>query len=271
MHRIIIDLGRFEIASYGLMVAIGMLIGVWIAAMRAKKLGEPPTLILDLTVWVVISGIIGARFFYVFIEGWKEVISRPIGETLIYFLKIRQGGLSFLGAIAFGVPVGLTYLWKKNANLWKVSDIMAPSIALGEAFARIGCFLNGCCFGKPCSPDAFYAVEFPVGSIPHDHYQEVISLFPTQLINSINAFTIFIILSVVLRYKKFDGQVFWLFTFLYSITRFLVDFMRGDSSDTFFGGALFGVLTLAQVLSVIVFLISIVMLIMLRRRNFKNT
>ena len=198
MHRIIIDLGFFQIASYGLMAAIGMLIGVWIASLRAKKLGVSPTLILDLTVWVILAGIFGARFFYVFIEGWKEVISKPVGETFFFFLKIRQGGLSYLGALAFSIPTGIIVLRKKGANTWLIADIVAPSIAIGESFTRIGCFLNGCCFGKPCSANAFYAVEFPVDSIPYDHYHEILPIYPTQLINSAIALIIFIILSIVL-------------------------------------------------------------------------
>lgn len=266
MHSIILDLGWFKIASYGLMVAIGMLVAVWIAAVRAKKMGEDPAIIFDLTVWVVIAGIFGARFFYVFIEGWKEVLSQPIGRTIIYFVKIRQGGMSFFGALAFSVPVGIIYLRIKGVNLWKIADISAPSIAIGEAFARIGCFLNGCCFGNPCSPDAFYGVEFPAGSIPHQHYGEIISVYPTQIISALNAFILFLILSFLLRHRMFDGQIFWLFAFLYSITRFAIEFLRGDSEDTFFGGKLFGIFTLAQVMCFIGGLLAITMSVILAKR-----
>ena len=271
LHSIILDLGWFKIASYGLMVAIGMLVGVWIATVRAKKMGESSSLILDLTVWVVLAGIIGARFFYVFIEGWTEVLSRPFGQTLIYFLKIRQGGLSFFGALAFSVPVGIIYLLKRGVNLWKIADIMAPSIAIGEAFARIGCFLNGCCFGNPCPSDAFYGVEFPVDSIPYQHYGGAVSVYPTQIISSINAFFIFLILSFLLRHRKFDGQIFWLFVLMYSVTRFFIDFIRGDSGDTFFGGLLFGIFTLAQAMCFIGAAMSIVMLVVLSKRARNKT
>jgi phosphatidylglycerol---prolipoprotein diacylglyceryl transferase len=266
LHRFILELGWFKIASYGLMVATGMVIGVVIASLRARSLSEDPSVIFDITIWVVIAGLIGARFFYVFIEGWRETISKPLGQTMLDFIKIRQGGLSFLGALVAGVPVGLIYLKRKSLNIWKFADITAPSIAIGIAFARIGCFLNGCCFGKPCPTQAFYGIEFPIGSIPYDYYKDVLPLYPSQLFSSFNALIIFITLSILMRYRKFDGQIFWLFILIYGIVRFFEDFLRGDSDSTFFGGLLFGVLTLAQMLSIAGVILSLGMLIVLAKR-----
>ena len=267
MHSIIFELGRFKIASYGLMVAIGMLVGVWIAAVRARKLGMDSAVILDLTIWVMIAGILGARFGYVFLEGWRDVVSRPFVDTLKFFVKIRQGGLSFLGGLLFAVPVGLIYLSIKKLNVWRIADISAPSVAIGIAFARIGCFLNGCCFGRVCSPHAFYGLEFPPGSIPYRHYGEMVTVYPTQLVNSLNALVIFLILSIWIRHRKFEGQIFWLFVMFYCILRFLMDFLRGDSSSTFFGGLFLERFTLAQVFCFAGVVTSIAMLVILRKRS----
>ena len=267
MHSIIFELGRFKIASYGLMMAVGMLVGVWIGTVRAKKLGENPAVILDLTIWVVVAGIIGARFMYVFLEGWENITSKPFIETFKFFIRIRQGGLSFLGALMFSIPVGLIYLKRKKLNIWRIADIFGPSLAIGIAFARIGCFLNGCCFGKICSEDAFYGLEFPAGSIPYNHYHGIVTVYPTQLLNSLNALIIFIVLSIWMKYRKFDGQIFWLFVMIYCGARFMTDFLRGDSSESFFGGLLFGRFTLAQSFCFIGIITSIIMLIVLRKKS----
>ena len=244
-----------------------MLVGVWIATVRAKRLGQDPAVILDLTIWVVVAGIIGARFMYVFLEGWKDITSKPFIETLKFFIKIRQGGLSFTGALMFSVPVGLIYLKRKKYNVWRIADIFAPSLAIALAFARIGCFLNGCCFGKICPQDAFYGLEFPAGSIPYNHYHGMVTVYPTQLLNSLNALIIFIVLSIWMKYRKFDGQIFWLFVMMYGAVRFMTDFLRGDSTDTFFGGLLFGRFTLAQSFCFIGVITSIIMLITLRKQS----
>ena len=249
-----------------MMVAIGMLVGVAIAAARAKKLKEDPATVVDLTIWVVIAGILGARFMFIFLENWQTVASQSIWATLKSFVMIRQGGLSFLGALAFAVPTGLIYLRWKKMKVWKMADISAPSVAIGIAFARIGCFLNGCCFGRICDTNAFYAVEFPVDSLPYNHYGHMVPLYPTQLINSLNAFIIFVVLTLIFGYRKRDGQIFWLFVLLYSTLRFLSDFLRGDSSDTFFGGLFLGVLTLAQIFCIVGFVTAVIMLIRLSTR-----
>ena len=244
-----------------------MLVGVWIATVRARKLGENPGAILDLTIWVVIAGILGARFMYVFLEGWGEFISRPFLDTLKFFVKIRQGGLSFLGALFFAVPVGLIYLKRKKLNVWRMADISAPSVAIGIAFARIGCFLNGCCFGKVCPPHAFYGLEFPAGSIPYRHYGGMVTVYPIQLMNSLNALIIFVILSIWMKHRKFEGQIFWLFITIYCAARFMTDFLRADSSETFFDGLFLGRFTLAQLACFIGVITSIIMLIILRKRS----
>ena len=267
MHGVAFKIGSFEVSSYGVMVAIGMLVGVWIASVRAKRNGIESVVIMDLTIWVVLSGIFGSRFMFIFIEEWHEVISQPFLKTLKSFVMIRSGGMSFLGALLFAVPIGTIYLRKRKLEVWKIADITAPSIAIGIAFARIGCFLKGCCFGKLCDANAFYGLEFPVGSPAHYHYHGIVTVYPTQLINSLDALVLFVVLSIWFKYRRFNGQIFSLFLLLYCMTRFMTDFLRGDSATTFFGGLFFSRLTLAQVSCIIGILLSIAMLVLLRRRE----
>jgi len=250
-------LPALKVAAYGFMLALSAMLGIFIAARRAKKSGENPAYVLDLALVVIVSGIIGARLFYILFEmRLSEVIDNPL--TIVAF---HQGGLVFYGALALGIPAGIYYLRRKQLNLWKFADIAVPSIALGIAFTRIGCFLNGCCFGKPAPAGFPCAVTFPVDSIPHIHYGGSFPLLPTQIISSLNALILFVVLSLIFSRRKFDGQVFWIFGALYSITRFLIEFLRGDNPY------LFDIITPSQLLSLVLLPLSIYMLIRLKKAS----
>jgi len=252
-----------QIAAYGFMLALGAMFGIYIAILRAKKTGEQPNHIVDLALWVIVAGIIGARIFYIIFEmSAGEILKNP----LIIF-AFHKGGLIFYGALVLGIPAGIFYLKWKKLNIWKFADIAVPSIALGIAFTRIGCFLNGCCFGLQAGPNFPCVVVFPVESIPYQHYGAVLPLYPTQLISSANAFILFIILSILFSRRKFDGQVFWTFGVLYSITRFGIEFLRGDNARI-----LFGFLTLSQIIGVGFLFLSVFMLFRLgaRRQTFSG-
>ena len=235
MHRILFriplpfNLEPLEIASYGFMIAIGVIIAVYIGAVRAKKSGETPSSIIDLALVLVISGLIGARVFHI-IGNWGDIEPKTVWNVIKTFFAFRKGGLAFFGSITFALPTGILFLRYKKLNIWKYGDIVAPSLGIGIAFARIGCFLNGCCYGRIAPANFPLAVYFPDHSIPAEAYGgQVLPLYPTQLISSLNGLLLFVILSIVFRYRKFDGQVFWLFGILYSITRFSIEFLRNDS------------------------------------------
>ncbi len=254
MHRILFripmpfGLKPLEIAAYGTMVALGAIAGIYIASVRARRLGINPSVILDLALVVIISGLIGARLFFFIFDNWTDFTATGPWDALKKFVNFPSGGLSFYGALALGIPAGLIFLRKRMKNLWLGADIAMPSIALGIAFARIGCYLNGCCFGKPCAPSFPLAQEFPAHSIPADYYLEhakqyfehgvfhwPITIYPTQLISSFYAFAIFIVLSLLFKRRRFDGQIFCLFGILYGACRFLVEFLRADNPPNVFG------------------------------------
>jgi len=247
MHRIFFripmpfGLKPLEIAAYGTMVALGALVGIYIACVRARRAGLHPNVILDLSLVVILSGLVGARLFFFLFDDWGEFTSAGVLGALKQFINFPAGGLSFYGAIALAIPAGLIFLRKRTTNVWLGADIAMPSIALGIAFARVGCYLNGCCFGKACAASFPLAQEFPRDSIPADHYlahgatEWPIPIYPTQLISSFNALVLFLVLSVLFSRRRFDGQVFCLFGIWYGVSRFLIEFLRGDNPVTVFG------------------------------------
>ncbi len=260
-------LGHLDIAVYGVMTALGALFGVLTGVSRAKRSGVRTNDVLDLALWVLIAGILGARIFYLISDMDWAGESKSLLNILKVFFKFRQGGLVFYGGLLLAIPVGIAFLRVKKLPLWRLADVAAPSIALGEAFARIGCYLNGCCWGKRCPIEFPFHVTFPEGSLSADYYGEAnIPLYPTQFISSLTTAILFVVLAVIYGRKKFDGQVFWLYGVLYGVTRFLIEFLRGDNKPI-----LFGALTISQGVSLLLVLTSLVMLFVLRARAARNS
>jgi len=267
MHRILFRiplpfrLGHLDIASYGVMIAIGAAVGVLIGVFRGKKSGEKTNDILDLALWVLIAGLVGARLFYLFSgKAWVGESKSFLNSVKVFF-QFRRGGLVFYGGLLLAIPVGILYLLAKKLNVWKFGDIAAPSIAIGIAFARIGCYLNGCCWGKRCAVEFPFHVSFPEGCPAAAEGYANVPLYPTQFISSLNALLLFILLSYIYRRRKFDGQVFWLFIGLYAVTRFLIEFLRGDGERI-----IFKVFTGSQGVSLLLLPAAVVMLFVLRAR-----
>jgi phosphatidylglycerol:prolipoprotein diacylglycerol transferase len=279
VHRILFripmpfGLKPLEIAAYGTMVALGALLGIYIASVRARRNGVKPDLILDLALVVIISGLLGARFFFFLFDDWGAFTSGGVGNALKEFINFPSGGLSFYGALAFGIPAGIVFLSIRlrklpDVRLWQVADISMPSIALGIAFARIGCYLNGCCFGKACPAWFPFGQAFPDGSIPADHYAKhftpewPVLVYPTQLISSLNALVLFIVLSLLFKRRRFDGQLFCLFGIWYGLSRAAIEFLRADNALT-----VFGIMTTWQLAGLVLAVGCAVFWIVLRRRS----
>lgn len=236
MRPTLFTIGSLPIRGYGLMVAIAFLAAIYVAARRASKEGIPSQTIFDLGLYILISALLGARIFY-------SIQFRSSYDSFTDFLKIWQGGLVYYGGFISAFVVGVLYMRWKKLSIPKVLDIFAPSMMLGLSIGRIGCFLAGCCFGKPTSLP--WGVTFPEGSMARLEFGEV-PIHPTQLYSFVSVFSIFIILIVLRRYMKFSGQVFLLTVFIYSIHRFLIDFLRYYAPNERFGS-----LSSAQVISIV--------------------
>lgn len=256
MHPILFEIPKIEIGSwaigpipirlYGLMIGVGFLVSIWLASRRARKEGIEPDRILDMGVYLLVAAIVGSRVLYV-LTNLNEFASNPFEAFAIW-----KGGLVFFGGLLAAVPVGMWYVRKHKLPFWKTGDIMAPFIALGHAFGRLGCFFAGCCYGLPCSGPL--CITF---TDPHSLAPRGVPLYPTQLMESGGEFVNFIVLLLLYRRRKFDGQIFWLYPILYSVLRFTVEFYRGDiARGLYFGGAV----STSQIIAVGTVAVSTVML-----------
>ena len=209
MHPILLKLGSFTIYSYGFMMALAFLAGIALAAWLAKKENIGPDKIFDLALYVILVSIIGARIFYIF-EFWADFYANPISMFYIW-----EGGLVFFGGVFFAIIAVYVFSKLSKLSAFKLLDVLAPATALGYAIGRVGCFLRGCCYG--CETAVPWALNFPdVPGLRH----------PTQIYASLAGLLMMGILIFILYRKKFDGQVFSIGLILYSIYRFLIEFIR---------------------------------------------
>ncbi len=263
MHPILFEIPRLEflnwtvgpipIRLYGLMIGLGFIIGIFLAARQAKKEGVNPDRVLDLGVYMLLTAIVGSRLLFVLTD-LKDFSANPLQAFALW-----KGGLVFYGGLLAAVPVGIWYLKKHSLPVWKTTDIMAPSIALGQAFGRLGCFSAGCCYGAPSS--GLFSVIF---TDPRSLAPLGVPLFPTQLTEAAGNLTIFLVLLLVRRFKKFDGQVFWSYVLFYAVLRFVIEFFRGDTiRGLYFGNAI----STSQIIAIGMFLLAGVMIWRLSKKT----
>ncbi|HTS16013.1 MAG TPA: prolipoprotein diacylglyceryl transferase [Verrucomicrobiae bacterium] len=249
MHPEFIRLGPLDIHTYGVCVAIGFIVGLAVAARRARHEGINPDQITDLGMWLIISGMLGGKLFHIvffwndFLYGWHQEGIRSLRE-----------GFVFYGGFIVASITAVVYTIVKKLPFFRVADVFAPSIALGHAFGRMGCFFNGCCYGKPCSLP--WAVRFPP-----PHVMAGIPVHPTEIYEALGNLAIFGGLSLCYRHKRADGEIWWLYVLSYGVLRFIVEFFRGDYVTYYFG-----VLTLGQLVAVVMIAVALVALIYLPRR-----
>ncbi len=250
MDPIATQIGGLTITWYGLMMGCAFVAGLWTASRRSLQAGIRSETILDLGPWLIIGGLAGARLLYV-ISYWREQFA---GEPLSAALSVWRGGLVFYGGL-IGASLGcLLFARLKHLPVWPLADVLAPSIALGSVFGRVGCLLNGCCYGTPCSLP--WAIHFPQG---HKTYPS--GVHPTELYDAAANLALYGVLTWLGRRKKFDGQVFALYLLGYAVLRSVVELFRGDYPRYYFGGFV----TPAQMVSVILLASSILLLRFLPR------
>lgn len=251
MHPYLLKIGSLHITSYGFMLALSFVLGILLAAWRAKRQGIDPSTIMDLSVYIIVAAIIGSRVYYV-LPHLGEFKDNPWRV-----LSVWEGGLSMYGGVILAIVVGIWYLRRKGLSIWKVADIIAPSIALGLGVTRIGCFLRGSCFGEPSGLP--WAVIFPPGSPAGSQFPGT-PIHPAQLYASLYGFAIFFLLLFLERFKRFDGFIFWLFILIYSVARFSIDFIRYYEESMVLTRILGTNISMNQGISVALFIIALFIL-----------
>jgi phosphatidylglycerol:prolipoprotein diacylglycerol transferase len=244
-------LGGIKIFGYGTMLFVAFLASINLAAWRARREGLDPEVVYDLSAWVFAGGLIGARVFYV-IQYWGDRI-----RTFADIFRIWEGGIVLYGSIIGGTTAFFLYRVVRPFPLRPFLDVIAPSLAIGIAVGRVGCFLNGCCYGDRCA-GLPWGVSFPrfsppwleqvAGGLISREALWSLPVHPTQLYSVIDGLVLLVLLSAYYPLRRRDGEVMALLMVTYPVTRFLVEYLRNDEGVFWLG------LTISQNISVFLFL-----------------
>ncbi len=240
MHRVIFEFGPFTLYSYGVMVAVGFLVSAVLILRDSGKAGMSANGVFDFLLAVLIGGLIGGRLLYVLIN-WGDYYRHPLRAVMFW-----EGGMAFQGGLVMAIFSGVLVSRIRKLPFWKMSDLIAPYIALGQALGRIGCFLNGCCYGK--------AIESGIGVI---FPGETVMRIPVQVYSSLALLAIFMVLIELRKKRPFDGYIFAMYMILYSIFRFAMDFLRGDNPAVFSGMKLSQIISIGMLLcGIVIYLVA---------------
>jgi len=264
MYPELFRIGTFPITTYGIFLAVGMLLALIVASRLGARDGLPRDRIYDIGLWTLVGGLIGSKVLMYFVEPDVQLVSLDF---------LRSGGVFYGGLIGGFLAVVLSVHFYK-LPFWKVADAFAPGLALGQALGRQGCFSAGCCWGKPT--DLPWGVHFTEAG--HEYTGVPIVgrdgsacyLHPTQLYESFIMLAVFGILLYLHRHKKFDGQVLIAYGIIYSIVRFSIEFLRDDPRGDLFGLTTLTGLSTSQMVSVVVFIAAVVFMIVRLRKTSRS-
>jgi phosphatidylglycerol:prolipoprotein diacylglycerol transferase len=239
MFPTILKLGGLHVYSYGVMLFISFILGIALVERRAKRFGVEPRKITDLALWVLIAVVAGSRLFYVAFH-WSEFENDLVG--IVAFWRGGLAGLMFYGGFIGGILAGVIFVRRNRMPVRRLMDAVTPAIMLGEGFTRIGCFLNGCCYGKPTS--GFAGMVFPLNSPAGATYPHQM-IHPTQLYSSAAGFLMFGITLLLERRHPKPGVLTGIMLIVYSLFRFSIDFVRSYENTSNFWGNQIVALSLA--------------------------
>ena len=263
MHPIAFQFGRFTIYWYGILTAAGFMIGFWTASRRGIRDRLKPEVIMDSALWILIGTVVGARALHV-ISYWSDQYSHQPWQEIF---MIQKGGLVYYGGLIGASIAAVLYTRVKHVPLWKYADALAPSVALGHAFGRIGCLMTGCCYGKECHLP--WAITFPPGHETHPfNLPQGTPVHPTQIYESGLNLCLYFFLAWAYRRKKFDGQIFAVYLMIYAVLRSFVEVFRADYKPHEF---VFHVLSPGQLVSIFAFAIGGVLFWMFSRHRPAST
>jgi phosphatidylglycerol:prolipoprotein diacylglycerol transferase len=253
MYPRLLELGPITVYTYGVLLAAAYLLGLKLAMVRARARGLDANRVLDLGIYIIISALVGAKLLLL-VTDFRTFTSNP-RELLTL---ARSGGV-FYGGLILAVTVALWYIRRIGLPLWTTCDVFAPGIALGHVVGRFGCLFAGCCYGRETTvpwairfTDPFAAAN--VGTPLN------VPLHPTQIYEAgAEALILLVLLWTERRGRPFPGRTFWLYMVLYGISRFIIEFYRGDERG------MVGMFSTSQFISLLLVPLAIVMLAILSR------
>lgn len=263
-------IGTFPVTTYGVMLALGMILALFAAARLGSQDGMKRDRVFDLGLWTLLGGLLGSKILMLFVD---ENYNGNLWN-IFSFDFLRSGGVYYGGFIGgFLTLAGLIYYYK--LSFWKAADAFAPGVALGQFFGRQGCNAAGCCWGK--ATDLPWGVHFSelgheyTGVPIYDAHGGPLHLHPVQLYESFAMLAVFGLLFYLHRKKKFDGQILIMYMILYPLIRFTIEFFRDDPRGNLFGlGSLTGFST-SQIISLLVATFAIIFLfVRLRKKKEEN-
>ena len=257
MYPELFNIGPVTIYTYGVLLAVSYLLGLWLAMRRARRWGLDANRVMDLGIYIIIAALIGAKLLLLVVD--FDQFSRTPADILSL---ARSGGV-FYGGLILATLVAFWYMSRHKLPFWTTCDVFAPGIALGHVTGRLGCLAAGCCYGKPttlpwgitfANPLAAANVGTPLG----------IPLHPTQAYEAGAELLILgFLLATERRGRPFSGRTFWLYMLLYAISRYIIEFFRGDPRGEVH--LLQWTLSTSQLISLVLAPLSLVMLVWLYR------
>jgi phosphatidylglycerol:prolipoprotein diacylglycerol transferase len=265
------------IYGFGAMLFIGFTAGAWTASRRAARIGMQPEMIWDIGIWLFLAGVVGCRMFYCIQYGSRMFyndmnghhVLKSLPQLIFAAIDLPDGGLVYYGGIPAGMLAAAWFCHRRNMNLLALGDVLIPSLFLGMGFGRIGCFLNGCCYGDRC--DLPWGVHFPMGSVPDMalvtggflgvDQDMIFRLHPTQLYSSLDGFLLYLLTAAYFPFRPRNGAVIALGALTYPISRFAIESLRADELGQFNTS-----LTISQWISILIFSVGVLFALWLSRR-----
>ncbi len=233
MHPILFKIGNFAVYSYGVVIAFSIFLTSFLILHHGRKEGLSEETLLNIVFLIIVSGLFGARLLHILVH-FSYYFRHPLEV-----IAIRHGGMAVQGGVIFGLTAGILFLRRTNLPTLRVLDLLALYFPLGQAIGRLGCFLNGCCYGK--ETNFFLSARFPFDNV---------SRHPTQIYYCLSNLFIFLVLFFLWKGKRKNGTILLIYFMLYSISRYGIDFLRGNLEPLFLS------LYPTQVISFFIFLIA---------------
>ena len=217
MFPTLLEIGPLHLRTFGVLLAVSFIAGSAYALHRGKQRGMDDEFLLQLFWWILLSSIAGARLYFIFVH--PEEFAGPLDA-----LRLWEGGMVLYGGILGAMAVSWWICRRRGVSFLMVADVCAPPLAMGEGVSRIGCFLNGCCFGSACTQP--WGVHYPAESWPAVLLGSGVAVHPAPLYLAAGAFVILGVLLAVESRSMRLGQTIGLYLLLGSVLRFFVDYTR---------------------------------------------